>query len=123
MTIREAIDQADALRPNAVEEQEKRLWLAQLDGAMRRQIHHQHEADTDTADCGADLSQGDDTVLLAQEPYTGIYTYWLMAQIDLALGEVGRYNNDMMLYNMALTEYAVDYKRNHTPLERGQFML
>ncbi len=123
MTVREAIDRADTLRPNTVSESEKRLWLAQLDGAMRRQIHGQHEPAEESADTGADKTQEDETVLLAQEPYTGIYPYWLMAQIDLALGELPRYNNDMMLYNMALTEYAVDYKRSHVPMKRGQFKL
>ncbi len=121
MTIREAIDRADALRPNTVAETEKYLWLAQLDGALRRQVHNQHEAEGEENRAGADLMQADDTVLLAKEPYSGIYLYWLMAQIDLALGELTRYNNDMMLYNMALTEYAVDYKRTHLPVGRGQF--
>ena len=119
MTIREAIDRVDGLRPNAVSETEKRLWLAQLDGAVRRQIHGQHE--DNQAVGGADVKQGDDTVLLAEEPYTNLYLYWLMAQVDLALGELTRYNNDMMLYNLALTEYAVDYKRRHLPVKRGQF--
>lgn len=123
MTVREAIDRADTLRPNMVSESEKRVWLAQLDGAMRRQIHGQHEQAEGAGAAGADKNQEDGTVLLAQEPYTGIYPYWLMAQIDLALGELTRYNNDMMLYNMALTEYAVDYKRSHLPVKRGQFML
>ena len=121
MTIREAIDRADALRPNTVAETEKYLWLAQLDGALRRQVHNQHETEGEENRAGADLMQADDTVLLAKEPYSGIYLYWLMAQIDLALGELTRYNNDMMLYNMALTEYAVDYKRTHLPVGRGQF--
>lgn len=123
MTVREAIDQVDTLRPNMVSESEKRVWLAQLDGAIRRQIHGQHELAEEAGNAGADKNQEDGTVLLVQEPYAGIYSYWLMAQIDLALGELTRYNNDMMLYNMALTEYAVDYKRGHMPVKRGQFTL
>lgn len=123
MTVREAIDRADTLRPNMVSESEKRVWLAQLDGAMRRQIHGQHEQADESSSAGADKNQEDGAVLLVQEPYTGIYSYWLMAQIDLALGELTRYNNDMMLYNMALTEYAVDYKRSHLPVKKGQFAL
>ena len=122
MTIRQAMDRADGLRPNTVPEAEKRLWLAQLDGAVRRQIQGKHEQ-TDPEQTGADQSQADDTELLVAEPYADVYLYWLMAQVDLALGELTRYNNDMMLYNMALTEYAVDYKQTHVPLLRGQFAL
>lgn len=123
MTIREAIDRVDVMRPNTVADTEKYLWLAQLDGALRRQVHNQHERTSEEEGAGADIAQKDDTVLLAKEPYSGMYLYWLMAQIDLALGELTRYNNDMMLYNMALTEYAVDYKRTHLPVGRGQFQL
>ena len=121
MTIREAIDQADVLRPNTVSETEKHVWLAQLDGTVRRQIHDRHENPADDPAVGADRAQDDGTALLVGMPYTGVYVYWLMAQIDLALGELTRYNNDMMLYNMALTEYAVDYKRSHLPRQSGQF--
>lgn len=123
MTIREAIDRADALRPNMISDTEKRLWLAQLDGAVRKQIHHRHENSQEEPAVGADQEQEDGTRLLVDEPYTSVYLYWLMAQADLALGELQRYNNDMMLYNMALTEYAVDYKREHLPLKQGQFVL
>lgn len=123
MTIREAIDRVDAMRPNTVADTEKYLWLAQLDGALRRQVHDQHEPVPEDDCAGADIAQEEDSVLLAKEPYSGMYLYWLMAQIDLALGELARYNNDMMLYNMALTEYAVDYKKTHIPAKRGQFQL
>ncbi len=122
MTIREAIERADTLRPNMISDTEKRLWLAQLDGAVRKQIHQRHENAAENIAVGADREQKDGTVLLVGEPYTSVYLYWLMAQADLALGELHRYNNDMMLYNMALTEYAVDYKREHLPLKQGQFL-
>lgn len=122
MTIREAIDRADALRPNTLPEREKRLWLAALDGMLRRQVVQTHAGAESAAGTGADKAETDDTVLLASEPDTGLYLYWLMAQIDLALAEITRYNNDMMLYNMALAEYSAAYKRSHAPLSGGGFI-
>lgn len=121
MTIREVIDQADVLRPNTISETEKHVWLAQLDGTVRSQIHDRHEGNADDPETGADRAQDDSTPLLVEMPYAGVYVYWLMAQIDLALGELTRYNNDMMLYNLALTDYAAAYKRSHLPKKGCQF--
>lgn len=60
-------------------------------------------------------------MLLADGPDEALYLYWLMAQTDLAEGELTRYANDMQLYNAALAEYAAHYKAAHRPLARGQF--
>jgi hypothetical protein len=122
MTIREAIDQADALRPGTLPEAVRVQWLAQLDGTLRREVLALHEADA-AAGTGADVSTLDDTVLLAAEPYGALYLYWLAAQTDLAEGELARYANDMQLYNAALAAYAAAYKSKNRPLARGQFQL
>lgn len=123
MTIRQAIDRADELRPNALSDEMKLLWLAQLDGVLRGQILARHSG-ADPAGPGADApGAADGTVLLAPEPYSAVYLYWLMAQVDLALGELTRYTNDMKLYNGALEDFAVWYKTHHRPVPQGQFRL
>ncbi|MCI2048042.1 MAG: hypothetical protein LKJ90_10075 [Faecalibacterium sp.] len=135
MTVREAIRRADALRPNTVSDEEKCLWLAQLDGLLRREVVAQAGGtqtenapggETENAEAknsGADNSTLDDATLLAAEPYSALYLYWLMAQTDLTLGELARYGNDMLLYNAALAEYAAAYRAAHMPRPRGQFRL
>ncbi len=122
MTIREAIDRAAELRPDTLSEEAKRQWLAQLDGVLRRQVLALHSGDG-AGGAGADTSRQDDTVLLAEEPYSAVYLYWLMAQADLAEGELTRYANDMLLYNAALAEFAAAYKNRNLPLQRGQFVI
>jgi hypothetical protein len=135
MTVRQAIRRADELRPNTLSDESKRLWLAQLDGVLRREVlglHEEKSADSSggaeetaikaNAD-GADKGTADDSLLLAPEPYSGVYLYWLMAQIDLTLGELARYGNDMALYNSSLNAFAVRYKAEHRPCLRGQFVL
>ncbi len=122
MTIREAIDRAGEMRPDTLKEETKRFWLAQLDGMLRREITALHEAGGDGT-TGADIAAADDTVLLAAEPYSGIYLYWLMAQADLAQGELTRYANDMQLYNAALSALGAACKNQNRPLPRGQFRL
>ena len=120
MTIREAITAADSLRPNTLADAAKLQWLRQLDGQLRAGVVALHTADG-APGTGADVSTADDTALLAEEPYSALYLYWLMAQTDLALGEIARYDNDMLLYNSAAAEYAAHYKAQHMPVRRGQF--
>ncbi len=42
--------------------------------------------------------------LLTPSPYHNVYTYWLLAQIDLAQSEYDRYNNDLQLFNATWDE-------------------
>jgi len=122
MTIRQAIDRADELRPNSISRPLKQLWLRTLDGQLRREVVALHQG-AEHAAGGADLAQNEEQPLLAAEPDSQLYLYWLMAQIDLAEGEIARYTNSMQLYNTALAGYAARYKAGHLPLPRGQFRL
>lgn len=119
MTVREAIEQADAMRPNALPRSQKTAWLAQLDAALRRDVVVLHE---NPPEGGADIAADEDGLLLAGRADEGVYLSWLMAQADLAEGEMTRYNNDMLLYNTALAAFAARYKAGHRPLRRGQFV-
>ena len=94
MTIREAIGRADMLRPNALSQQTKVLWLRQLDAGLRRSVTALHEPDDVEYDGltapGADLATDCEGELLAGEPDSALYIYWLMAQADLTEGEIDR---------------------------------
>ncbi len=106
MTIKEAINRADTLAPNTISESVKAVWLSQLDCAIRKNIWKTEPSGLR----GADQSQEPETVLLADDQHCELYIYWLLAQIALVLGKLPRYNNNIMLYRMALKEYAVAYK-------------
>ena len=127
MTIREAIGRADMLRPNALSQQTKVLWLRQLDAGLRRSVTALHEPDDVEYDGlpapGADLATDCEGELLAGEPDSALYIYWLTAQADLAEGEIARYAHSMQLYNAALADFTAHYKAAHRPLLRGQFRL
>lgn len=125
MTIQEAIRAAEAQRPGAVSGEMKLQWLRWLDGELRRSVVQLHQPPQDPAWAarGADLASPAtaETELLATGPDEVLYLYWLMAQTDLAEGELTRYANDMQLYNAALAEFTAHYKAAHRPLARGQF--
>ncbi len=45
MTIREALETVDRLKPNQYGSADKLRWLSELDGAVYREILTQHDAD------------------------------------------------------------------------------
>ena len=115
MTIIEAINGIDALKPNAYTEPDKIKWLERLDLMVKTEIIDTHEGGEDISFDGyegADLS----TVLLIPAPYDEVYLRWLEAQIDYANGEYKKYNNSITMHNAAYGAFERYYNRTHMPL-------
>jgi hypothetical protein len=131
MTVREAIEKADALRKNhPLEDETMQQWLRQADGYIRRDVIARsemgEEEEYEYAEKGADMADwdegvDDDTELLLPEPYDGAYVHWLCAKIDLALGETDRYTNEAQQYNNDLQQFAAQMRRTHRPRAGAKF--
>lgn len=117
MTLIEAINRIDALKPNAYSQTEKVKWLSTLDGIIKTAIIDTHEGADKVPFDGYDDSTILSKELLVPAPYDDIYLRWLDAQIDYANGEYNRYNNDVQAYNDAYSEFERYYNRNHMPKE------
>lgn len=115
MTIIEAINRVDALKPNSYTELDKIAWLSKLDGAVKREIIDTHEGGEDIIFNGYDETTPVDTELLVKAPYDDLYLYWLESRIDYHNGEYGRYNNTVTTYNEAYAAYERFYNRGHMP--------
>lgn len=116
MTIIEAINKTDALKPNNYSQEEKAEWLSVLDGIIKKNIIDTHDGGSSTAFSGYDIETNTDAVLLVKPPYDEIYIRWLEAQIDYANGEYGKYNNSMLMYNNAYSAFERYYNRNYMPI-------
>lgn len=116
MTIIEAIDRIDALKPNSYTHDEKVAWLSQLDGIIMKEIINTHEDADEIEFSGYDENTDDDTELIAEAPYDSMYITWLETRIDYTNGEYGKYNNSMAMYNTEYTAYSNYYNRHHMPL-------
>ncbi len=117
MTLMEAIQQVDALKPNAYSVRQKILWLSQLEAMVGRLVTGQ-EWDgsggfTDETDPG--------TRLTMQAPFDMAYLYWLEAQIHYANEDLDLYNRAIVLFNRVFGEYKADYRRNHGGEIAGRF--
>lgn len=115
MTISEAINKIDSLKPNTYTQENKIYWLSKLDGIVFNKIIKTHEGAETEVFNGYFDDIPMDTNLIISAPYDDIYIKWLEAQIDYANREYDKYNNSIVAYNDAYAEYERDYNRTHMP--------
>lgn len=115
MTIIEAINKIDNLKPNSYTQQDKVKWLSILDGIIKTEIIDTHEGSEKVTFNGYEAETPVDTVLLVPAPYDDVYVKWLEAQMDYANGETAKYNNSMVMYNTAYSAFERYYNRTHMP--------
>lgn len=132
MTIQEALDRVDLLKPNKVETEAKIAWLSKLDGIVWREIILTHECPPDMVDQTADddTQQGDGfagydmttdpgTELLVKAPYDeDLYFFYLAGQVDIVNMETQKYANDHALFNAAYNTFQNAYNRKYMPLQK-----
>lgn len=99
MKVLEAIERADALRPNPFSAEEKLRWLSELDGKIAGEI----------LDINSEfdyINANEETELLVKLPYTDIYLFYLCAMIDFFSRDYGEYNNSMLMVNSIMEALA-----------------
>lgn len=116
MTIQEAIDRVDMIKPNQFSFDQKLAWLSELDGKVFKELILTHENAVDPDYIGYDAETPTDTQLLVPFPYTDVYFFYLCSQIGLGNAEIAKYNNDKQLFNNAYLTYSDYYTRTHMPL-------
>ena len=120
MTIIEAINQVDSIKPNSYSQSDKIEWLSRLDGLIKKHIIDTHEGGESVVFNGYDDSTPLDTKLIAEAPYDAVYLSWLEAKIDYANGEFNKYNNSAVAYNTDYSAFERYYNRTHMPLSKKQ---
>lgn len=110
VTIAKAIERADELRPNPFAEEQKVRWLSELDGKIAREII----GDKDFA--GYNHAYDSEKELLAEEAYCDIYLFYLTAMIDFFSRDYAEYNNSILMFNEAFSQFAKAYQRGDAGL-------
>ena len=105
MNLREAITRADALRPNAIDEEQKAAWCFEVEGMVAEVIGAQSPKN-----CFPE-----DTVLLMPSPHENIYPLYIAAMIDYYHAESTLYQNDLTLFNSAFSDARAWWIREHRP--------
>ena len=118
MTIREAIDRIDSIKPNQFPDDLKIQWLSELDQRIYIDLFMTHE-DNPYIDEPIVFPYADDSIqLLAEPPYDILYPSYLKAMIDELTEETTRYANSAAVYNSQYQDYARWYNRAHMPISR-----
>ncbi len=119
MTVQEAIERADTLKPNAYSDDVKYAWLSELDGRIKAEVLDKRMGfeNLPVPDYGYESRTKN---LLAPAPYSEMYVYWLFMKMDFMNGEFDRFNNDAVLYNTAYLAFSNHINRNHAPAGRTQ---
>lgn len=117
MTIKEALERIDGLKPNTYDSAEKIRWLTELDARVHRELlmTHAHGEDEEIFE-GYTGETEPETELLAIAPYDGMYLYYLESKIDYYNGEQGKFNNSAAMFNTAYADYANFVNRVRLPL-------
>lgn len=122
MTIIEAINRIDLLKPNTYTQIEKVRWLSTLDSTIKTEIVDTHEGGESVTFTEYDTSTPTTTQLLVPAPYDEIYLFWLESKIDYWNGEYGKYNNSISMFNAAYSTYEKHYNQTHSPKGKKRFL-
>lgn len=118
MTLQEALDLADALKPNMMPRNTKIHFLNEIENQIYEELllKHEHTEEEETRpEYDADTDDG--TVLLVPPPYDMLYVYWLMSKIDMLNMETEKYNNDRALFETQYEDMSNWWTRTRMPIQ------
>lgn len=117
MTVQQALSYVDGVKPNAFSQAVKLNWLSEIEGKIALEIHLETPESLEDwlPYTAADLAE----TLKVGVPYTGVYTWYLQAQVDLANGEYDKAQNTMAMFNNAWAEYLRWYCQRYDPVQEG----
>ena len=130
MTIRHIIEAAARLRDSPLSEQAKIDCLSELDCKIYEDIILRHEGAAAYMPCGADGQPAhrvfpytaDTQELIAPSRFQKMYVYYLCMEMDLALDEIDRYTNDLILFQKFYNEFAAHYNEKRMPRHEGKII-
>ena len=116
ITIQQAIDHIDALKPNMFPVEKKVQWLSDVDSMVFSEIYATHVASPVAEFHGYADDVDTSLTLLVPEPYTDIYRNYLAMQMDLATAESTKYTQDMLLFNASYKVFSDFWRSSHRPV-------
>ena len=119
MTIQEALDTTDELKPNMMSPRLKMKFLTEIEQLIHGEIVLRHEH-TEAQHARPVYTEETDpqTVLLVPDPYSDVYPKYLLTQIDRQNQEDARYNVDRALFENAYETMSDWWTREHMPVSR-----
>lgn len=119
MTIQEALDQVDELKPNMMSRRLKIKYLSEIEQLIHGEIVMKHEH-TEEQEIKPVYTEDSDagTELIIPDPYSMLYVYWLMTKVDIQNQEDMRYNIDRAYFENSYETMSDWYTREHLPIAK-----
>ena len=128
MTLIQAVNEADNLKPNMYELPEKIKWLSRLDQRIFEEVLLMHELSDEEKEpfmveidgkrifsfCAYNEND-QEKELIVQEPYDEMYVHWLSAQIDWNNREYAGFNATNAVFEATYTAFRNAFNRTHMP--------
>ena len=126
MTIREAIDNIDANKPNQYSESDKVTWLSSLDYSIYHDILLTHQfpfwkKKEDIVSYSPYTIEDMDKKLIVPFPFDKLYPAYISMKIDEMNQETQRYNVSATMFNAYYDDYAKHINKTRRPLGRNAF--
>ena len=119
MTIQEALDQLDEMKPNMMSRRLKVKYLTEIEQLIYDEIVQKHVQAEEPAGKPVYTEDSDPgTVLIIPDPYSSVYLYWLMTKVDIQNQEDARYNIDRQHFENAYDTMSDWYTREHMPMQK-----
>ena len=123
MTIRDIMESVKQKRNLTLSDAHCVRCLSELDSKIYEDIILRHAGKEQYMLRAADGSvsdrpfpyKSDASRLIAPERFFGMYEAYLMCEADYALDEIGRYRNDLLLFERAYNGFAAWYNETHLP--------
>ena len=121
MTLQEALNLTDEMKPNMMKRNLKIKYITELEQLIHAEIlmKHAHAEEEEAMPAYTEETEPG-TVLLAPDPYSMVYVYWLMSKIDIQNQEDARYNIDRAHFENAYSTMTDWWTREHMPIARNR---
>ena len=119
MTIQEALDQLDEMKPNMMSRRLKLKYLTEIEQLIWAEIimKHEHPAEIEVQPVYSEETDPG-SVLMIPDPYSEVYVYWLMTKVDIQNQEDSRYAVDRAHFENSYDTMSDWYTREHMPISR-----
>ena len=114
MTLQEAIQAADAVKPNGFSPADKTRWLNEAEGKVQPEVQLTEPEDLRFYAWPTDAPE----TLLAAPPFDKLYPAYLCAMIDFSNGDYDRYQATAAMFNSHFGDYMRWYAQHLRPADR-----
>lgn len=114
MKAQDIIDRVDRVKPNAFANEDKLMWLNEVEGKVQTEILLKRI--DDVKQLGSVMDE-----LIVPFPYDSLYDFYLQAMVDFHNREYNEYVNTSELYNQKWKEFEMWYTTHYPTRGKIEF--